>query len=58
MIRGTAADKLNVRNPDPEGDWFVVKNDGDEETAIEQVFESKAAAKDAANRRKQNRALV
>lgn len=33
-----------VRGPDPDGDWFVVLVDGDDETAIDEVFASEADA--------------
>lgn len=36
-----------VRGPDPDGDWFVVLVDGDDETAIDEVFSS---AEDAARK--------
>lgn len=38
-----------VRGPDPDGDWFVVLVDGDDETAIDQVFSSEAKAQAAAD---------
>ena len=34
-----------VRGPDPDGDWFVVLIDGDEETAIDETFATEASAK-------------
>lgn len=34
-----------VRGPDPDGDWFVVQIDGDEETTIDETFATEAAAK-------------
>lgn len=34
-----------VRGPDPDGDWFIVLIDGEDETAIDEVFSS---AEDAA----------
>ncbi len=39
-----------IRGPDPDGDWFVVLLDGEEETAIDEVFSSAAAAQAAADR--------
>ena len=33
-----------VRGPDPDGDWFVVLVDGDDETAIDEVFSSEGDA--------------
>ena len=33
-----------VRGPDPDGDWFVVLADGDDETAIDEVFASEGDA--------------
>lgn len=39
-----------VRGPDPDGDWFVVLVDGDDETAIDEVFSSEALAQAAADR--------
>lgn len=39
-----------VRGPDPDGDWFVVSTDGDEETAIDETFATEAAAQAAAAR--------
>lgn len=29
-----------VRGPDPDGDWFIVLIDGEDETAIDEVFSS------------------
>ncbi len=40
-----------VSGPDPDGDWFVVLVDGDDETAIEETFASQAAAQAEADRR-------
>lgn len=37
-----------VRGPDPDGDWFVVQIEGEEETTIDEVFGTEAAAKAAA----------
>jgi hypothetical protein len=42
--------RYEVRGPDPDGDWFVVEIDGEEETAIDETFVSEAAARAAANR--------
>jgi hypothetical protein len=42
--------KYEVRGPDPDGDWFVVKIDGDDETAIDETFASEAAAQAEADR--------
>ena len=39
--------KHEVRGPDPDGDWFVVEIDGDNETAIGETFATKAAAQAA-----------
>lgn len=39
-----------VRGPDPDGDWFVVLVDGDDETAIDEVFSSEALAQAATDR--------
>ena len=39
-----------VRGPDPDGDWFVVRINGDEETAIDETFATEAAAQAAADR--------
>lgn len=39
-----------VRGPDPDGDWFVVQIDGDEETASDEAFATEAKAKAAAER--------
>ena len=39
-----------VRGPDPDGDWFVVQIDGDEETAIDETFATKAKAQATADR--------
>lgn len=41
--------KHEVRGPDPDGDWFVVQIDGDEETAIDETFATEAAAQAAAD---------
>lgn len=39
-----------VRGPDPDGDWFVVAIDGDEETAIDETFATETAAQAEADR--------
>ena len=39
--------EYEVRGPDPDGDWFVVGIDGDEETAIDETFATEAAARAA-----------
>lgn len=39
-----------VRGPDPDGDWFVVLVDGEDETAIDEVFSSQELAQAAADR--------
>lgn len=39
-----------VRGPDPDGDWFVIEIDGDEETAIDETFATEVAAQAAADR--------
>lgn len=51
MVRqgGAAMDEgltmiYEVRGPDPDGDWFVVLVDGDDETAIDEVFSSEGDA--------------
>lgn len=36
--------KYDVRDPDPDGDWFVVLVDGDDETAVDEVFSSEGDA--------------
>lgn len=33
-----------VRGPDPDGEWFVVLVDGEDETAIDEVFDCEAKA--------------
>lgn len=38
-----------VRGPDPDGDWFVVQIDGDNETAIDETFATEAKAQAAAD---------
>lgn len=43
--------KYEVRGPDPDGDWFVVMVDGDDETAIDETFATEAAAQAEADRR-------
>lgn len=40
--------RYEVRGPDPDGDWFVVEIDGEEETAIDETFVTEAAARSAA----------
>lgn len=40
-----------VRGPDPDGDWFVVLVDGDDETTIDETFATEAAAQAEADRR-------
>lgn len=42
--------EYEVRGPDPDGDWFVVEIDGDEEIAIDETFATEAAAQAAADR--------
>lgn len=42
--------KHEVRGPDPDGDYFVVQIDGDEETAIDETFATEAKAQAAADR--------
>ncbi len=39
-----------VRGPDPDGDWFVVLVDGEQETAIDEVFSCAALAQAEADR--------
>ena len=39
-----------TRGPDPDGEWFVVLVDGEEETAIDEVFPSHDLAQAAADR--------
>lgn len=36
-----------VRGPDPDGDYFAVQIDGDNETAIDETFATEAAARAA-----------
>ena len=40
----------NDRGPDPDRAWFVVLVDGDDETAIDEVFSSEKLAQAAADR--------
>jgi hypothetical protein len=42
--------KHEVRGPDPDGDWFVVQIDGDNETAIDETFATEEKAQAAADR--------
>ena len=42
-------DAYQVRGPN-DGDWFVVLVDGDDETAIDEVFQSQELAQVAADR--------
>lgn len=42
--------KHEVRGPDPDGEWFVVLVDGDNETAIDETFATEATAQAAADR--------
>lgn len=39
-----------VRGPDPDGDWFVVLVERDDETAIDETFPSQVLAQAAADR--------
>lgn len=39
-----------VRGPDPDGNYFVVQIDGDNEIAIDETFATEAAAQAAADR--------
>lgn len=39
-----------VRGPDPDGEWFVVLVDGEDETAIDEVFSSAGDAAAAIER--------
>lgn len=39
-----------VRGPDPDGDWFVVQIDSNEETAIDETFATEAAAQAVVDR--------
>ncbi len=39
-----------IRGPDPDGDWFVVRIDGENETTIDETFPSAALAQAAAER--------
>lgn len=41
--------KHKVRGPDPDGVWFVIEIDGDEETAIDETFATQAKAQAAAD---------
>lgn len=45
-----AAMTYETRGPDPDGEWFVVLVDGEEETAIDEVFPSHDLAQAAADR--------
>jgi len=38
-----------VRDPDPDGDWFVVGIEGDNETAIDETFATEIDAQTAAD---------
>lgn len=49
-MRGTTMPKHEVRGPDPDGDWFVVQIDGDNETAIDETFATEEKAQAAADR--------
>lgn len=39
-----------IRGPDPDGDWFVVLIDGENESTIDETFPSAALAQAAAER--------
>lgn len=39
-----------VRGPDPDGDWFVIQIDGDEETTLDEAFDNEAKAQAEADR--------
>ncbi len=39
-----------VRGPDPDGDWFVVEIDGEEEICIEETYATQEAAEMVASR--------
>ncbi len=41
--------RYEVRGPDPDGDWFVVEVDCDDETCIEQTYATQADAQMAAD---------
>lgn len=41
---GMTMPKYEVRGPDPDGDWFVVRVEDGEEFAIDEVFATEAAA--------------
>lgn len=41
--------EYQVRGPDPDGDWFVVRVSGDDETAIDEVFASEFGAQGCAD---------
>lgn len=41
--------RYQVRGPCPDGDWFVVEVEGDDECAVEEHFPSQAAAQAAAD---------
>lgn len=41
---------FEVARPCPDGDWFVVQIDGDEETASDETFATEAKAQAAADR--------
>lgn len=44
LVALTDSPTYQVRGPDPDGDCFVVLVDGDDETAIDEVFSSEADA--------------
>jgi len=42
--------KHEIRGPDPDGDRFVVQIDGDDETTLDEAFDTEAKAQAAADR--------
>lgn len=49
-IRSPTGMTYEVRGPDPDGDWFIVLIDGEDETAIDEVFSSAGDAAAAIER--------
>lgn len=39
-----------IRGPDPDGDWFIVKMDGEEEETLPEAFDSADKAQAEADR--------
>lgn len=42
--------KYKVRGPDPDGDYFIVKVDGDQEVSLDETFRSEEDALTAISR--------